>query len=66
MTRYVAWLLKQNIQTVAERYATSHEGMCEFCPIYINWRECKAYHSQRICDCVDEFKKWLEEEVSEE
>lgn len=65
MTRYVAWLMKQTLQSVAERYATDYEGQCECCSIYINWRECKAYHSGNICDCVNEFKEWLEEEVSE-
>lgn len=63
MTRYVAWLMKQTLQKVAERFAIKCEGQCEFCPKYINWRECKAYHSRNICDCVKEFEEWLKEEV---
>lgn len=66
MTRYEDWIKKQTLQAVAERYANDYRCQCECCPIYNNWRICKAYHSGKFLECVHEFAEWLREEVKEE
>lgn len=68
MTRYEKWIEEQTLQKVAESYADDYECNCELCPIFDNWRECKAYN-QKAVDyeksfqmCIGLFSEWLSEE----